>query len=204
MVDGEPDSDRTWQELLALIRAQATMAGLKARVGDLERQRGLNSSNSDKSPSTNGLTTPQRTRGLREASGRKRWRQKGHNGETLPFVARMSRSRNLVAGTEVKGHARGRLPDRRQDPMAACGLHHPADLLPRRRLHRGHNLLVRLVTRNQDVLRFLADPKVPSQTMKGNATCADESRAKHRRRLSAPAGAMDFDPEVLLGKLRID
>src|SRR3954471_22346836 len=59
------------------------IAKLLARVAELERQLGLNSSNSGKPPSSDGLRKPPRTTSLREPSGRKPGGQKGHPGTTL-------------------------------------------------------------------------------------------------------------------------
>ena len=66
------------KERLAALEAEN--AALKARVAELERQLGLNSSNSGKPPSSDGLTRPPRTKSLREPSGKKPGRQKGHRG----------------------------------------------------------------------------------------------------------------------------
>ena len=65
-------------------RAQhsAEIAVLRARIAELERRLGLNSANSDKPPSSDGLAKPRRTRSLRERSGRKSGGQKGHPGTT--------------------------------------------------------------------------------------------------------------------------
>ena len=75
-------------ELVDLVLAQ------EARLAELERRLGLNSTNSGKPPSSDGLNKPaagknerRRTGSLREKSGRKPGGQKGHKGETLRQVA---------------------------------------------------------------------------------------------------------------------
>ena len=75
-------------ELIDLVLAQ------EARLAELERRLGLNSRNSGKPPSSDGLNKPpagkdkrRRSRSLREKSGRKPGGQKGHKGETLRQVA---------------------------------------------------------------------------------------------------------------------
>jgi transposase len=69
----------------AIIAAQqALIAELRARIAELERQLGLNSGNSGKPPSSDGLKKkPVRVRNLRERSGKKPGGQKGHPGKTL-------------------------------------------------------------------------------------------------------------------------
>ena len=67
-------------DLIALLVAQ------EARIGELERRLGLNSSNSGKPPSSDGLKKPVRVSSLREPSGKKTGGQKGHPGETLRRV----------------------------------------------------------------------------------------------------------------------
>jgi transposase len=65
----------------ALLRSEIT--ALMARIAELERRLGLNSSNSGKPPSSDGLKKPARVSSLREPSDKKTGGQKGHPGETL-------------------------------------------------------------------------------------------------------------------------
>src|ERR1700730_11522437 len=62
---------------------QALIAQLQERIAELERRLGLNSTNSGKPPSSDGLKKPARVSSLRERSGKKTGGQKGHPGETL-------------------------------------------------------------------------------------------------------------------------
>jgi len=73
------------QAEIVLLRSQN--AALMARLADLERRLGLNSSNSGKPPSSDGLKKPPRVSSLRESSGKKTGGQKGHPGETLRRTA---------------------------------------------------------------------------------------------------------------------
>ena len=86
--------DRDALALLSKDELIDLVLSLAARLGELERRLGLNSTNSGKPPSSDGLNKPpagknkrRRTGSLREKSGRKPGGQKGHKGETLRQVA---------------------------------------------------------------------------------------------------------------------
>jgi transposase len=86
--DAESQREPTREELIAVVAAQAAEIGaLKAQLAELERRLGLNSSNSGKPPSSDGLKKPPRTRSLREPSDQPTGGQKGHTGATLRQVA---------------------------------------------------------------------------------------------------------------------
>src|SRR5271170_6705512 len=88
----EPNGPAPAESVIAALRQQnaglsALVAALQARVAELERQLGLNSGNSGKPPSSDGLKKkPARTSSLRGRSGKKTGGQKGHPGKTLSRV----------------------------------------------------------------------------------------------------------------------
>jgi transposase len=85
----ESSSKPTYDELLALVATlMAENAALKMRLAELERRLGLDSSNSGKPPSSDGLKKKPRVSSLRERSGKKPGGQKGHKGETLRHSAK--------------------------------------------------------------------------------------------------------------------
>jgi transposase len=83
------DGTARLESLVAALQAQnaeqqSLIAALQARIAELERQLGLNSGNSGKPPSSDGLKKkPVRVASLRERSGKKTGGQKGHPGKTL-------------------------------------------------------------------------------------------------------------------------
>ena len=85
----EPDGPVSPESVIAALQEQnaalsALVAALQARVAELERQLGLNSGNSGKPPSSDGLKKkPVRVSSLRGRSGKKTGGQKGHPGKTL-------------------------------------------------------------------------------------------------------------------------
>lgn len=84
-----PDSTARLESLIGalqtqIIEQQTVIAALQARNAELERQLGLNSGNSGKPPSSDGLKKkPSRVGSLRERSGKETGGQKGHPGKTL-------------------------------------------------------------------------------------------------------------------------
>jgi transposase len=67
-----------------IARQSEAIRALEARIVELERRLGLDSSNSSKPPSSDGLKKPARVRSLRGRSGKRTGGQKGHPGDTLP------------------------------------------------------------------------------------------------------------------------
>ena len=86
----------SYEQLAALVVEQAVVieelrgevAGLKAKVADLERRLAQNSRNSSRPPSSDGLAKPPAPKSLRRSSGRKPGGQPGHEGRHLERVER--------------------------------------------------------------------------------------------------------------------
>ena len=81
-------NELTKGDLIELLLAQearhaAEIAALRERTAELERQVGLNSCNSGKPPSSDGLKKPPRVGSLRQPSGKQTGGQPGHPGTTL-------------------------------------------------------------------------------------------------------------------------
>ena len=84
----ESSNKPTYDKLHALVAAlMAENAALKTRLAELERRLGLDSSNSGKPPSSDGLKKKPRVSSLRERSGKRPGGQKVHEGETLRQIA---------------------------------------------------------------------------------------------------------------------
>lgn len=76
--------DRRIQELELIVAAQAKrIDALLERIEELERSLALNSSNSSKPPSSDGLRKKSKNRSLREIASNKFGGQIGHKGDTL-------------------------------------------------------------------------------------------------------------------------
>ena len=85
-IDKLDPSTVTIEELLTIIRTLISQnASLKEKVADLERRLGLNSSNSGKPPSLDGLHKPS-PKSQRTPTGKAFGGQKGHTGNTLNHV----------------------------------------------------------------------------------------------------------------------
>ena len=86
--------DRRIQELELIVMAQAKQIAelqiyiekLLARIEELERRLALNSSNSSKPPSSDGLRKTSKNRSLRDTDNKKFGGQKGHKGNSLKQI----------------------------------------------------------------------------------------------------------------------
>ena len=76
--------ERENKQLKALVASlTAQMTKLSTQVAELERRLGLNSTNSSKPPSSDGLKKATRTKSLRNTNSKKFGGQVGHKGDTL-------------------------------------------------------------------------------------------------------------------------
>ncbi len=106
-----------------IARLELENAWLRDRIGALERRLGLNSRNSGKPPSSDGLQKPsseRRTQSLRGKTGRKPGGQPGHEGQTLCRVSSADRVEEHVpvfcrgCGASLSGSAFAGVPVARQ------------------------------------------------------------------------------------------
>lgn len=79
-------AERPNRSKLSSDEKDALIVALLERIEELERRLGLNSSNSGKPPSSDGLQKPSRVNNQREKTGRKSGGQVGHAGTTLRQV----------------------------------------------------------------------------------------------------------------------
>src|SRR5215469_2520008 len=103
-----------------LVDAEKQIADAEKQIADLERQlalRRLNSTNSSKPPSSDGLAGDQRPRGAKRKSRRKPGAQPGHTGHHRRLVPTAAVSAVDVRLPSRCGHCGGRLP---QNP---CSVH---------------------------------------------------------------------------------
>jgi len=99
-VDRAPLNQLLKGELIALLLAQET------RIAELERRLGLNSSNSGKPPSSDGLKKLLRTSSLRQPSGKKPGGQQGHPGESCAGARRPTLSSTTIRQAVVRAARR--------------------------------------------------------------------------------------------------
>lgn len=112
----QPSQSQTIETLLSIVeKQQEQIVALTARVAELERQLGLNSSNSSKPPSSDGLKKEPRVRSLREKTGKKSGGQRGHKGETL---------RQIETPDTVIDHYPMRCPQCGGTPVLAASVSH--------------------------------------------------------------------------------
>ncbi|MGH9436186.1 MAG: IS66 family transposase, partial [Terriglobia bacterium] len=75
---------------------RSEVAALRAETAGLRRRLGMNSSNSGKPPSSDGLKKPSRVNNQREKTGKKSGGQKGHEGKTLRQAEKLDQVANHV------------------------------------------------------------------------------------------------------------
>ncbi|MGL4666708.1 MAG: IS66 family transposase [Saezia sp.] len=113
--------DRLYEDKEALYAffqiLNSSASELSARLAELEQRLGLNSTNSSKPPSSDGLSKP-KPKSLREKTGKKPGAQKGHVGKTLapkeiPDIIIMHEPKQCTCGCDLEATP-GRVIQKRQ------------------------------------------------------------------------------------------
>ncbi len=206
------------EEVIATLLAQNTaqqalIAGLQARIAELERRLGLNSGDSGKLPSSDGLTKkPARVSSLRELQALVEIEKEDWARKMQRLLRRACHATNLAREQGMPLSSRLiALFERCYDTILAEGLvfHEAQPALLRaagkgkgrgrqpRRV--GHNLLSRLSGRKPDVLRFRSDPGVPftnNLAERDGGMLEPRSGSRLRQKISggfrSESGAADF------------
>ena len=172
----------THEEKDALIQAQAALiVAFEARLAELERRVGLNSKNSGKPPSSDGLGKPPRTQSQRGRDGKKKRSggQKGHPGTTLKQVT--TPDATIDHFPEACSGCGARLTPTMDTDHAARQFLTCPNLGLSSSPNIGHTAVGVPVAASRRELRFLDDPDVPFTNNQGEQ---DGRMMKVRQKIS--------------------